>query len=115
MADVYAAEKRFDDANRHYEEALRIKPRFFGAQMDYAMALGNQRNFQAAIAHLVIATEISPESPEAHNNLGLAYELTGQPDQAIEQYREAVRLRPNNSTAQRNLDRLLAKRQPTQP
>ena len=40
VADVYAAEKRFDDANRHYEEALPIKPRFFGAQMDYAMALG---------------------------------------------------------------------------
>jgi Tfp pilus assembly protein PilF len=46
---------------------------------------------------------INPQSWAAHNNLGLALARAGQPDQAVEHYAEALRLRPAYSDAHNNL------------
>ena len=45
----------------------------------------------------------SPHSPRAHNNLGDAYEKKGLFDQAIKEYREALRLNPGRSEFYHNL------------
>ena len=40
--------------------------------------------------------EIQPQNAQAHNNLGVAYEATGKIDQAIESYKRATKLKPDN-------------------
>jgi Flp pilus assembly protein TadD len=47
--------------------------------------------------------EIDPRLPEAANNLGFALEKLGRLDEAIAQFREATRLRPEYREAHRNL------------
>ena len=40
--------------------------------------------------------EIQPQNARAHNNLGVAYEASGKTDQAIESYKRATELEPDN-------------------
>ena len=40
--------------------------------------------------------EIQPQNARAHNNLGVAYEASGKVDQAIESYKRATELEPDN-------------------
>ena len=47
--------------------------------------------------------EKSPDSAEAHNNLGLAYVSQGQLDRAIAEYQTALRLKPDYEMAHYNL------------
>jgi tetratricopeptide (TPR) repeat protein len=51
----------------------------------------------------------NPESWIAQNNLGIALDKAGQPDEAIKYYREAMRLKPNYSEAHYNLGFALVK------
>jgi Flp pilus assembly protein TadD len=45
----------------------------------------------------------SPDDYEAHNNLGLAYYGLGRLDEAIGEYKKALRLQPNHANAHNNL------------
>ena len=47
----------------------------------------------------------------AHNNLGTALSLKGETDEAIRQFQEALRLKPDLADARRNLDAVLATKQ----
>ena len=49
------------------------------------------------------AVRKSPNKARAHNNLGHAYALRGEWEEAIEEFRAAARLDPNNAIAQENL------------
>jgi tetratricopeptide (TPR) repeat protein len=50
-----------------------------------------------AFPHFLKATELKPENPESHNNLGLAYSYFGMMDKAIEQYKTAVHIKDDTS------------------
>jgi len=45
----------------------------------------------------------NPRSPRAHNSLGRAFEQEGRPEEAIAEFREALRLAPNHTEAHYNL------------
>jgi Tfp pilus assembly protein PilF len=51
-----------------------------------------------------------PDSADAHNQLGSAYDKGGQVDLAMVQYREAVRLKPDHSGVRHNLGNALAQK-----
>ena len=52
--------------------------------------------------------EVSPDDAEAHNKLGTALALVGRVREAIPEYEQALRLRPDNREAPNNLAWLLA-------
>jgi Flp pilus assembly protein TadD len=51
---------------------------------------------------------MSPNSSDAHNNLGAALALMGRISEAIEELKSALRLDPNNSDARNNLTKVEA-------
>jgi tetratricopeptide (TPR) repeat protein len=59
--------------------------------------------------HWEQALRLKPDFAEAHYNLGLASEKTGQMPEAIEHYEQALRLRPDFTAASNALARLKAR------
>jgi len=51
-----------------------------------------------------------PHYAEARNNLGIALGMSGRLDEAINQFREALRVKPDFADARRNLEMALASR-----
>ena len=80
------------------------------AEEHYYLALASLRRAdpEAAMAHLRRAAALNPDYAEAHQKLA---ETTGEPAEALEQWREAIRLRPNNATALRRAAWILATNQ----
>jgi Tfp pilus assembly protein PilF len=47
-----------------------------------------------------------PQSAYLHEKLGAAYEMSGEPTKALESYRKALELNPENETAREKIQRL---------
>lgn len=52
------------------------------------------------------AVELSPDDSNAHVHLGMAYRAKGMRPEAIAEFQEALRLSPDNSRAQLELERM---------
>jgi tetratricopeptide (TPR) repeat protein len=65
----------------------------------------NQRNlvYRDQVSLWSDTVRKSPNKARPHNNLGHAYALQGEWDQAIEEFRTAVRLAPDYALPQKNL------------
>lgn len=61
------------------------------------------RDFTGAANHFLAALERAPESADALNGLGLAFEALGQPQRAEQSYLRAIALEPRNGWAHNNL------------
>ena len=60
-------------------------------------ALYMRQDIKGAFPHFLKATQLKPENPESHNNLGLAYSFFGMKDQAIQQYQIATGIKDDSS------------------
>jgi len=58
---------------------------------------------------LQAALALNPTLEETHYNLALALSMTGKIPEAIEEYKAALRLRPDYPEARNNLEHLLAR------
>jgi tetratricopeptide (TPR) repeat protein len=62
----------------------------------------NKRNYDQAIADYNKALEINPESADAYNNRGAAYDKKGNYDQAIADCNKALQINPESAEAYNN-------------
>ena len=60
-------------------------------------------NLDLAVQYLRRAIETNPADSHAHYNLGIAYQSSGLPDDAVTAYIKSIRLNPANANAQVNL------------
>lgn len=60
-------------------------------------------DLEGALSECEAALELSPNSAEAHNLRGLILDLLERPEEAMQAYREAIRLDPNFEEARANL------------
>jgi tetratricopeptide (TPR) repeat protein len=103
-----AGQGRTEDAIRHYNEALRIKPDDGDARYNLANVLVRQAKYQEAIAQYREVLRSAPDHLMARNNLALCLIQTGERRAAIEQFQEILRLNPGFEAAKQNLAMLLA-------
>ncbi|MEJ2430175.1 MAG: tetratricopeptide repeat protein [Deltaproteobacteria bacterium] len=101
---------RTDDAIKHYQEALRIKPDYAEAHNNLGIALDKQGRIDDAIKHYQETLRIEPDNGEAHNNLGIDLDRKGRIDDAIKHYQETLRIEPDNAEAHNNLGIDLARK-----
>src|ERR1700743_3402093 len=87
---------RVEEAEKTYREVLQKRPRDPVA-LHYAGVVYLQRNeLDAAISSIRKSIAINNKNSEAFGNLGLALAGQGKVDEAIDAYRQSLRIAPTN-------------------
>jgi len=98
-----ARQGRYDEAFRHFQESLRISPRYANPYYNWGVALMELGRPGEAIGLLGETVRLKPGFTEAYNNLGVALFDTGRLDEAIQNFTEALSIDPDNEKARENL------------
>jgi protein O-mannosyl-transferase len=94
IALVYEESGKIKEAFNHYQIAFRLKNRFPLA-MKLADYYISEKNFYWAKKVLLAAVDLKPEEVGAHNNLGIAYAMLGDPVNTRKQFDMALSLDTN--------------------
>ena len=95
-----------DVAFDHYTDALRLEPRNVAAFDGRARLWRDVGFLTPALADAHRAKYFAPASAQVRNTLGTILERSGQCREALAEYREALRLKPDAGWAQQNVTRL---------
>lgn len=106
LAALLFQEGRYEEAARAYRELIAAKPDDGGLRASLAGALGAMGRYDQSLEQLNEATRLSPLNPESYHNRGVIYEKLGKPNQAIAEYRQALRYSPGYEASGRALRRL---------
>lgn len=114
-----AHDGRLDDAIRHYEQAIRIQTgrgaaryslTLALAENNLATALARKGDSEQAVVHYMRAVELRPDYSDAFYNLGTLLLEQAKVDEAIDAFRNVIRLRREDAPAHASLgDALHAK------
>jgi tetratricopeptide (TPR) repeat protein len=83
-----------EEAIRHYQQALRIKPDYAEAHSNWGAALAESGRPREAVERYQRALELKPDNPTTHVNLGNARRAIGQLQEALDHYQEALKIQP---------------------
>jgi tetratricopeptide (TPR) repeat protein len=79
----------------------------FGEQMEFGVEMARKGLWREALFRFRQAGALEPGNVRAMNNLAVAYEAVGLFDQALETYREGLRVSPNDGELRRNYSQFL--------
>lgn len=99
---------RTDDALRELETAARLLPGSPVVATSLATTLVAVNRLDAAIPYFqaAIARSDPPRQPHLYNELGIVYVRLNRPQEAAEQFRQALRVQPDFAPARQNLQRI---------
>lgn len=106
LANLAFEAGRYADAAATYEALIRESPQDASLRASLAGALGALGRLDEAREQLRIAAELDPLSPEVHHNLAVVLERQGKRDDAIGEYRAALRYRADHEPSRQALERL---------
>jgi tetratricopeptide (TPR) repeat protein len=98
LASALQVKGEAEEALVHFRRVVELVPESAAGHNDLGRAFGARDQLEEAASHFRRATELEPTFYEAHNNLAMTSQLLGRPDEAIEQYREVLRLFRNPAT-----------------
>ena len=101
-------EGKIDQAITEFQTALKHNPNHPEAHYHLGRALFVKGNFEGAKLHYLETARLDPKAP-VHSALGAAYFRLGQTSEAIAQFKEALRLNPDDAEAAENLRFVLAR------
>lgn len=106
VAEAYRRVGVTDAAFDHYSDALRLAPRSIAALDGRARLWRDTGLLGPALTDAHRARYFAPTSAEVHNTLGTILERRGLCAEALAEYREALRLKPDAAWARENVERL---------
>jgi len=98
---------KMDQAIPEFQAALKHNPNHPEAHYHLGRALFVKGDFEGAKVHYLETARLDPKAP-VHNGLGAVYFRLGQTSEAIAQFKEALRLHPDDAEAAENLRFALA-------
>jgi Tfp pilus assembly protein PilF len=107
-ANLYKA-GRVDQAIESFQKALEINPNDAEVNANIGVALATKSDFARAAMHYKMALK-TMKTPAVHNNLGYALVNMGKLDEAIEQFKLALQIKPDYKPAKVNLDTFMAQK-----
>jgi tetratricopeptide (TPR) repeat protein len=94
---------RVQEAIRHDEQAVEIKPDSAMAHYDLGNALLQAGRIEEAVGHYQEALRIEPGDFKTHTNLGNALQQMGRVPEAAGEYEQALRIKPNDAMVRTDL------------
>ncbi len=76
-------------------------------QIDFGVAMAKQGLWSEALFRFERASRLDPNDYRVLNNLAVAYEATGEFDRALDVYKQALRVQPDNRDLRRNYARFV--------
>lgn len=107
LATALALEGEPTGAERHYREAVRIRPEYWEARSALGVLLMRQGRLQEAWDQQEQALHLRPSSADVHFNLGLLMARMGRSGDAASRYAESLRLDPGLAGAHYSWGNLL--------
>ncbi|MCE9554314.1 MAG: tetratricopeptide repeat protein [Planctomycetes bacterium] len=105
---VLAMQGKLDEAKSSFERSLAIKPTFGSAHKNLARYYEIKNDFMLATKHLEYVLQYDNDDADAHLQLGGIYDRNAERAKALAQYREVLRIRPQDPEARRRMDHLYA-------
>ena len=109
LGTVFESEGHIDQANSHYEEAVRLKPDHAEAHNNLGNTFYKKGRTDDAIREYREAIRFKPDYANAYGNLGTVLGAQGLNGEAIKQFQESIRLNPVDGLARYNFGIVLFK------
>jgi len=107
LGNVFSEEGQHQQAIRHFEAALEIRPDYPKAHNNLANAYLELGESDAALRHFELALELAPESFQVHYNMARVLVRLDRLEEAAQHYSRAIELNPGLVPAYRSLGILL--------
>jgi len=85
----------------------RRPPDSAGAQLAFGTSMAQRGLWQEALFRFNEAERLDPQNFHVHNNLGVAYEASGDYEKALAHYKKALEIAPTNREAKANYARFI--------
>jgi tetratricopeptide (TPR) repeat protein len=110
---LFVAQQNYERAISDYTRAIQLNPNDLGSFASRAYVYAKQGDVKRAIADAETATKLKLSEISLYRPIDLelrakAYNIIGQPDLALRDFRESARLSPNNARDNNNLAWFLA-------
>jgi Flp pilus assembly protein TadD len=107
LGRLLMATHRLPDAIAELTAASAQHPDHVPLLLDLAVALGQNRQIDAAVNILERARTLDPKNPAVYSNLGMAAVSRGDFGRAVEEFERAVELDPGSAVYRENLERAM--------
>jgi tetratricopeptide (TPR) repeat protein len=91
---AYHQMQQVDTARKHYEQSLRLNPKYSEALNNLGTIYYHKRSYRRAISFYNKALKIAPQSASIYSNLGTAWFARKKYKEASEAYQTALKLDP---------------------
>ncbi|HHU76147.1 MAG TPA: tetratricopeptide repeat protein [Firmicutes bacterium] len=97
MGNIYAGEKKYDEALSKFTRAIEEDPNFYNGYFNAGAICFNQRRYNEAIEYFEKARDALPADWEINYCLGRSYTLAGNPRKGLQILKKAFSLNPTES------------------
>ena len=107
IAELYKKEEKWKEALGYFEKALELDKENENILINISYCWNNLGEFVKAINTLKeITTRINPKNLDAHINLGVVYLRFNLPEYAYNEWKEALKIDPNNEMVKKHIEDL---------
>jgi tetratricopeptide (TPR) repeat protein len=103
------SQRQFDNAIAQYRAALKLNPKHLDSMFRLGAVYVQTKRFDEAIATWQRYLKLTNDSPQGYNNLALAYDAAGKPNEAAQAYQAAIARDPNHQASRVNYGLMLAR------
>jgi len=107
--NLYAHQKKYEDAKKEYQKALEIDPKLAKAHNNLGNVYFKQNLFEEAEWKYKKALELAPDYCDAHFNLGLLFNRQEKWNDAIWKFHEVLQLSPKDELAKKYIEAIKKK------